>query len=105
MFACSIIRRFAHSHSIDSYPIGFFNEIIFDRNKLISNKTNSPKCKDCKFFEPFPSNVEEYSIKNGTCNLFSEIDLITGKKTNFYAENCRTDYNYCGKDGFYFQKK
>ena len=105
MLRSSLIRRFAHSHSIDSYPIGFFNEIILNTNKLNFDGSKSPKCKDCKFFQPFPSNVEEYSIKNGTCNLFSEINILTGEKTNYYAENCRSDYNYCGRDGFYFSQK
>ena len=103
MFSRFIARRFSHSHSIDASPVGFFNEIVLINPRNDSN--NSPKCKDCKFFEKYPSNVEEFAIKNGICNLFSQKDEVTGKKINFYSENCRSDYNYCGKDGFYFSQK
>lgn len=95
---------------INSY---IYNKKIFYISSNIQMKKNNyvenielPLCINCKHFIEHKTNYPYDDLPNdqlySKCNLFYDINLITGKKINFYTKKCREDNNLCGEKGKFF---
>lgn len=74
-------------------------------------------CKDCEHFRlnkidnispedaSKSSSYQKYQVEYGTCEMFGDINLITGKIRPEYAVVARGNPNMCGYEGKYFIQK
>ena len=68
------------------------------KNKNIIN-LDIPICKNCIYFK---EGISEYKYSLGKCELFGELDSVSGEIKNEYASTCRYDEKMCGKNGKYY---
>jgi len=74
-------------------------------------------CKDCDHFRlnkidnispedaSKSSSYQKYQVEYGTCEMFGDINLITGKIRPEYALVARGNPSMCGHEGKYFSQK
>jgi hypothetical protein len=76
------------------------------------NAIHVPLCKNCIHFKPItpitgiqltPYYGEEF-LKYGTCDLFGELDLVTGAIKKEYASVARRSRDMCGCHAHYYQE-
>ena len=72
------------------------------RKMATSSKDIFPKCLDCKNFIKYIENNKEYNDL-GKCKKSGYFLPNTLGTVNFYAVSCRTDENFCGKNGVLFE--
>ncbi len=82
----------------------FFPGKTFIRNKEL------PLCSNCVYFiEPthnYPYDPVPRNEREGRCNKFGEVNMITGAIEYDLASDCRFSSNQCGKLGTeYVEKK
>ena len=59
-------------------------------------------CKDCKFFEPHPSN-DSTLHKCTSPNIPNDIDIVSGEVFPSYCHIERSSYHSCGRDAKFFE--
>jgi hypothetical protein len=76
---------------------------ITNSEKIIKN-FNIPACKNCIYYKP-NTLYGGFTSPFNKCTKFGEKDIITGKITYNYADDCRNDEAKCGKEGKYFEEE
>lgn len=74
----------------------------------VVNNTFIRPCINCKHFVKHYPDYPDEPINNtlyGKCELFSNVDLVTGHKTYDYANEVRSSESLCGVTGKYFELK
>jgi hypothetical protein len=69
--------------------------------------TTVKTCIKCKYFIkhwPHYSDEPQDNSNYGRCQLYGNIDLVTGDKTYDYAKIIRNDESKCGLSGKLFEK-
>ena len=71
--------------------------------KIIKN-FNIPACRNCIYYKP-NTLYGGFTSPFNKCTKFGEKNIITGKITYNYADDCRNDEAKCGKEGKYFEEE
>lgn len=74
----------------------------FDTPKT-TNLNQNKFCKNCKYFRGDNLFDLEYSIKNGKCTKFGDLNVLDGKIIYENAKNIRADESKCCIDGTLFE--
>ena len=92
----------------------FFSNTIITNSKITTSKitnnpiTNNPKyCINCINYIPYKYSNDKINndIRLGSCALFGNKNIVTGKTNYDNAFMCRMDENKCGGIGKLYSKK